>query len=234
MNRKSVNSEGQTVLLISNDTAFCGVARGDFQLRRADVRVSSVGEVEAALLIMEKIAPSVILLAEEVVARDTPSHGLRLDAAVRALGAHAPVVVLGNTEFEPRLAALVAAGAVEYVARGDGYMNIAMGLLEMHLAKAKPEHISENPPSIRAEAPPKDFGEVLRHELNNPLTGILGNAELLLADIIRKNDGRLPAGGQQRVETIATLAVRLRETVRQLSQEWEARQEAEKELATSR
>jgi hypothetical protein len=36
------------------------------------------------------------------------------------------------------------------------------------------------------------FGEVFRHELNNPLTGILGNAELLLAEVRRKNDGRMP------------------------------------------
>jgi signal transduction histidine kinase len=69
-----------------------------------------------------------------------------------------------------------------------------------------------------------DFGEVLRHELNNPLTGILGNAELLLVEIHRKNDGRIPHGGERRLETIAALAVRLRETVRRLSQEWEARQ----------
>ena len=66
-------------------------------------------------------------------------------------------------------------------------------------------------------------GEILRHEMNNPLTGILGNAELLLAEVRRKNDGRLPNGGQQRLETIAALAVRLRETVRRLSQECEAR-----------
>jgi signal transduction histidine kinase len=58
--------------------------------------------------------------------------------------------------------------------------------------------------------------------LNNPLTGILGNAELLLAEIHKKDDGKLPHGGRQRVETIAALAVRLRETVRRLSQEWEA------------
>jgi signal transduction histidine kinase len=32
----------------------------------------------------------------------------------------------------------------------------------------------------------RDFGEVLRHELNNPLTGILGNAELLLVELRRK------------------------------------------------
>jgi signal transduction histidine kinase len=63
---------------------------------------------------------------------------------------------------------------------------------------------------------------VLRHEMNNPLTGILGNAELLLAEIHRKDDGKLPSGGQQRLETIAALAVRLRETVRRLSQEWES------------
>jgi signal transduction histidine kinase len=69
----------------------------------------------------------------------------------------------------------------------------------------------------------EDFGEVLRHELNNPLTGILGNAELLLSEIRRNDDGRLPAGGLQRLETIATLAVRLRETIRRLSQEWEVR-----------
>src|SRR5215472_13177637 len=71
--------------------------------------------------------------------------------------------------------------------------------------------------------PFEDFGEVLRHERNYPLTGILGNAELLLAEIRRKRDGRVPSGGEQRLETIATLAVRLRETVRRLSEEWEAR-----------
>jgi signal transduction histidine kinase len=53
--------------------------------------------------------------------------------------------------------------------------------------------------------------------LNNPPTGILGNAELLLAEVRRKNDGQLPNGGQQRLETIAALAVRLREAVRRLS-----------------
>lgn len=46
---------------------------------------------------------------------------------------------------------------------------------------------------------------------------------LLLAEIRRKKDGKVPSGGEQRLETIATLAVRLRETVRRLSEEWEAR-----------
>jgi signal transduction histidine kinase len=66
----------------------------------------------------------------------------------------------------------------------------------------------------------RDFGEVLRHELNNPLTGILGNAELLLVEM-RRNQVELPPQAQTRLETIAVLAVRMRETVRRLSEEWE-------------
>ena len=67
----------------------------------------------------------------------------------------------------------------------------------------------------------RDFGEVLRHELNNPLTGILGNAELLLLEMRRKNVDLTPQA-QARLETIATLAVRMREAVRRLSEEWKA------------
>ena len=67
----------------------------------------------------------------------------------------------------------------------------------------------------------QEFGAVLRHELNNPLTGILGNAELLLVELRRKNL-ELPAQAQLRLETIASLAVRMRETVRRLSEEWKS------------
>src|SRR6202047_5036163 len=107
------------------------------------------------------------------------------------------------------------------MARSD--MSKALDLMEHRLTRR--QRIAESVPAKAAEQWSKDFAEVLRHELNNPLTGILGNAELLLAEISRKNDGRLPHGGRQRVETIAALAVRLRETVRQLSHQWEARRD---------
>ena len=58
-----------------------------------------------------------------------------------------------------------------------------------------------------------DFAAILRHEINNPLTGILGNAELLL---VHHRD-KLPAGALQRIETVIDLAVRLRESTRRLS-----------------
>src|SRR2546427_867969 len=68
-----------------------------------------------------------------------------------------------------------------------------------------------------------DFGEILRHEVNNPLTGILGNAELLLAELRRRKDNSMPPTAQQRLQTIADLAVRLRETIRRLSDDLQKR-----------
>ena len=62
-----------------------------------------------------------------------------------------------------------------------------------------------------------DIGEIFRHEINNPLTGILGNAELLLG-----HRDRLSAVDTQRLQTVVDLAVRLRETIRRLSNEWES------------
>lgn len=76
---------------------------------------------------------------------------------------------------------------------------------------------SKESPAASAGAP-EGFGEILRHEVNNPLTGILGNAELLLA----RRDS-LPPAAVQRLETIAELAIRLRETIRRLSEKAEAR-----------
>jgi signal transduction histidine kinase len=69
------------------------------------------------------------------------------------------------------------------------------------------------------------FGEVLRHELNNPLSGILGNAELLRAEMRRQRSTQFSDGNLKRLETIAALAVRMGETVRRLSQACEARAE---------
>ena len=116
---------------------------------------------------------------------------------------------------------MIAAGAADFVERKGDFLAEARTIIQRRLRQGQPG------PAIVPEILDEeyeDFGEVLRHELNNPLTGILGNAELLLAEIHRESDGRIPPGGEQRLETIAGLAVRLRETVRRLSQEWEARQ----------
>src|SRR6266566_2522792 len=143
----------------------------------------------------------------------------------------ATLCATARREFEARITGLRVAtvssvAAARRILEGNSPAVIlleeaSVGPVQRRLEQAQKMAASTSDHLMQGEA---DFGEVLRHELNNPLTGILGNAELLLVEIHRKNDGRIPHGGEQRLETIAALAVRLRETVRRLSQEWEARQ----------
>jgi signal transduction histidine kinase len=220
------------VLLVSDDAALCAAARRELESRQEGLRVAAVSTIDAARRVVADRAPAVILLED---ARSEPEGPLgkapHLDAAVASLSRYAPVVVIGDAGRESELAALIAAGAADYVPRAEDSLLAALRLVEGRLHRT--QDLAACPASWRVECNTgglefvsEDFGEVLRHELNNPLTGILGNAELLLAEVRRKNDGKLPEGGKQRIETIAALAVRLRETVRRLSIEWESRHSA--------
>jgi len=214
----------QTILIVSDDAALCAAARREFEASIAGVRVASVSSVAAARRILEEESPVAILLDEAAIVPETDTaEGIlpRLDAVVTSLAVYAPVVVLGTAPRRPELSALIDAGAADYIMRDGGCLPSALGLIRSRLRQA--QRVADSTHETFEEAA-EDFGQVLRHELNNPLTGILGNAELLLAEVHRKNDGTLPHGSEHRLETIAALAVRLRETVRRLSQEWEARQ----------
>ncbi len=64
----------------------------------------------------------------------------------------------------------------------------------------------------------EEVGKLVRHEMNNPLTGILGNAELILA-----SEHELPDEVRSRVTTIVHLAVRLRDLVKSLEERLQRR-----------
>ncbi|HUI73505.1 MAG TPA: histidine kinase dimerization/phospho-acceptor domain-containing protein [Candidatus Acidoferrum sp.] len=226
-----MSAQGQTVLLISDDAMLCAEARRELQAQEEGLRVSSVSSVDAARRIVEDSAPTVIVLEEASAgcqAEDPRIKVPRLDAVVSSLAAYAPVVVLGPERRPTELSALIAAGAAEYVGTNGKYLPEAASLVRRRLDQARhmgisAEFLREHVDNKNADGSEEDFGEILRHELNNPLTGILGNAELLLAELRRKSDERMPHGGLQRLETIAALAVRMRETIRRLSQQWEER-----------
>jgi signal transduction histidine kinase len=211
----------QTVLLVGSDAWLNGEARAALATLCPGVRVSMVSSVDGALEVVREAPPTTILIAAESAAGEG-SSSVPLDAAVNALAVYASVVVVGEAGASARLAALIDAGMLDYVPRSEK-IAVVIDVIERHLQRAR--SVADTVPGV-SEDWSRDFAEVLRHELNNPLTGILGNAELLLAEINRKNDGRLPQGGLERVETIAALAMRMRETVRQLSNQWETRSEA--------
>jgi len=225
-----MSTQGQTILLVSDDAAFCAAARRELEAKQKNVRVAAVSTVDAARRMVGDAAPAVILLEDSSMCSEAPAtlDGLTppfapLESVVSALAVSAPVVVVGGAGHERELTALIAAGVADFVTRSGGCLPQALDFVEQRLREARELPSTALRAVLSEDANTEAFGEVLRHELNNPLTGILGNAELLLAEVRRKNDGQLPNGGQQRLETIAALAVRLRETVRRLSQDWETR-----------
>ncbi len=161
------------------------------------------------------VEPSVILLDESAA----PTAGPRstLERAAALLTEAGPVVVVAAADRQSDLAFLISSGAVDFVTRRGSFVSIAADSVERRIRLAEYAEASLGPSAVE---PSGDFGEILRHEVNNPLTGILGNAELLLA----RRDS-LPLTAIERVETIAELAVRLRETVRRLSHAWESRED---------
>jgi signal transduction histidine kinase len=161
-----------------------------------------------------RVEASVFLLDESGL-EDQSKEGLQ--ATVTELVEIAPVIMVAAPVRQPELKLQISAGAADFVARSGNFVPVAVGLVERRIRLAAEGVLgrSDGPDDGRS----RDFGEMLRHEVNNPLTGILGNAEMLLA----RRD-RLPASAIERLETIANLAVRLRETVQRLSSAAELRQ----------
>jgi signal transduction histidine kinase len=154
-----------------------------------------------------RTAPAAILVDQQLLL-DSP-----LDEALRQFSATAPVILLAPLEYQAEAAPLVAAGNVEFVAHEGNFVSLAASLIERRLRWAAMSESLCGPPWAKFSG---DIGEIFRHEINNPLTGILGNAELLLG-----HRDRLSAVDTQRLQTVVDLAVRLRETIRQLSNAWE-------------
>jgi signal transduction histidine kinase len=152
-------------------------------------------------------APRGILLDEAILL------GAPLIDLLRQLPETAPVILLGAIQHRADISRLVAEGDLEFVARTGDFIPLAASLIERRLRWAQRSESTLGPPWAGL---PSGGAEILRHEINNPLTGILGNAELDLA-----HRDRLPAADTQRLQTVVDLAVRLRETTRRLSNAWE-------------
>jgi signal transduction histidine kinase len=155
-----------------------------------------------------KYSPHAILLDEDLL-EDAP-----LVKSVHELNAFAPVILVAAPARQPEIAQLVAKGGVDFVARVGDFVPLAAGLIERRLRWAE---FSASALASSGLAFSEDIGEIFRHEINNPLTGILGNAELLLA-----HRDHFPSVDLQRLQTVVDLAVRLRETVRRVSNAWES------------
>lgn len=206
---------GRTIFIVSADAAVTQECIRELAASGGRYQMRTASSVEQARREFHRAAPSVVFLDESAV--EGPPGGESLESAVALLSEAAPVVVAAAPEKQVALTFLITSGAVDFVTRTDRFLPIAAGLLDRRARMAERLSGMIQFPSSELAG---DFGEILRHEVNNPLTGILGNTELLLA----RRD-RLPPAAVERLQTIAELAVRLRETVRRLSNAWEEHDE---------
>jgi signal transduction histidine kinase len=196
--------------------ALFGVADATLaeRLNRETERFAGFGHVAIATDFAElrrqsaSFSPRVILLDEEIL------MGALLEESLRQLTEAAPLVLVAGIARQTEVERLVAEGDVDFVARAGDFAALATSLVERRLRWAER---SETPLGAPWNGFPAETAEIFRHEINNPLTGILGNAELVLS-----HRDRLPPADAQRLQTVVDLAVRLRETTRRLSNAWEA------------
>jgi signal transduction histidine kinase len=218
-----MNRTGKQILLVSADSELCRMLEGDLKPGGDAFEIVTLSDPEAARAMARDGLPAAILLDESAFAVSLNARceqAEQLEAAAAALAQSAPVVVLARPEHQSEMATLVSAGVADFVARAGDFLPVVVALMERRLRAA-----DRSEPVPRSIFEPEDFGETLRHELNNPLTGILGNAELLLAEIRRRTDDRLPQAALPRLETITDLAMRMRETIRRLSHQWEGQRD---------
>ena len=197
-------------------SALFGVADATLagKLRRESERYAGIESIFAAADFSELrrqlalSSPRAILLDEEIL------NGAPLLESLRQLTETAPVILVASVGHEREIAGMVAEGDVDFVARAGEFAAMAASLVARRLRWAAQSQSALGAPWAGL---PADTAEIFRHEINNPLTGILGNAELVLS-----HRDRLPPADTQRLETVVDLAVRLRETTRRLSNAWEA------------
>lgn len=192
-------ARNRLVLCLSNNEG-CGN-------HREIARASHWDELKAR---SARLSPQTIVFDDSIL-----PAGVSLEEAARRMALFAPVIVIAPSEKQSQLISLLGAGEIDFVARSGEFLSLAAAFVERRLRP--PQAIELEFRSAWTADLPSDFAEVLRHEINNPLTGILGNAELLLSQL----RGNLTPVSVQRLETVVDLAVRLRETIRCLSAEWE-------------
>ncbi len=210
-----MNVTSRTIFIISGDPERAQQCIDELAAFGGRYRTPTAASVDQARKGIGRTAPAAVFLDESAIG--ILDREETLESAAALLTETAPVVVAAAAEKQSGLTFLITSGAVDFVVRTREYLPLVAGMLDRRVRMA--ERATAMVQFSRDDLP-GDFGEILRHEVNNPLTGILGNTELLLA----RRD-RLPPAAIERLETIAGLAVRLRETVRRLSNAWDEHHE---------
>jgi signal transduction histidine kinase len=208
--------EQDAVLIISDDAEFARTVVGRWQ--------------------MEPAVPTFTLMGSDLPSGATRAAGSvtivgprvhRLSAILASLEASGTSVICVTAEGD---AAALRTGypRVLFVRQGDGWCDVLVQLASEVLRRCQAAgrlHRSEQ--LLGASNRHATLGKYMlemRHGLNNCLTSVLGNAELLLLE-----PGTLSAEAREQIETIHTMALRMHEVMQRFSSLESEMQFAEKE-----
>lgn len=212
------------VLLISNDMALA--QRVQVLVQRLSVDLEWQRQSESP---MHWPASSLVLLDEDGLPEEMPDDLAGSATAEMSPRADGEIVAAGAEDApEPRPQAIILLLASQGMRRSlalqvgfrdvlykDQRLSHLPWVLQEHLnalrlRRVRQRQESEDEPDLD----PTVFS--IRHEINNPLSGILGNAELALA-----NKSKMPGDVRERLERITQLAMQIRELLRSpAASEW--------------
>ncbi len=194
--------EQSTVLIISDDAEFYGALmsrwqaspeRPNFTLMRGDL--------------CHALDPETFDIA---IVRSVEAQVQSL--VVRSLKLlEKPVIIAGGEQV-----GTVSGSAAITVPQREGWLDtlvlIASQVLQRYAAERHAQEIAEAHASAEREATLGRYMLEMRHSLNNALTSILGNSELLLLE-----PGSLDTGERIQIETIRDMSLRIHEVLRRFS-----------------
>ena len=210
VNLKIEPTDPQVILCLAEESLAAQLASAVLQSGRRCTFLACRAPDELVQL-LQRESPSLIVLDDGIL------DGVIQEDMLLHLTESVPVEVMAAPERQVDLARWVAQGDVEFISKTGNFVPLAAGVIVRRLRWTERARAMLG---LQWNNMPPDFASILRHEINNPLTGILGNAEMLL---VHHRD-TLPLPGIQRLETIVDLAVRLRETTRRLGDAWDSEQ----------
>ncbi len=138
------------------------------------------------------------------------STGPELLQQVLGLRRRLPVIFLTRPGGEKEVAAALDRGAAGYVVEGNSLPVLLSSVLDRAVSAERSRELERRGRDLQHRTELRALATALRHELNNPLTGILGNAEMGLAT------PSLPAALDHRFRNVARMAEQIRDVLSQL------------------
>jgi signal transduction histidine kinase len=207
--RKSLETsavDAPVVVIFSEDPDFSRAIVGRWQLERVVPAFTLMGGDACG-----ELAPESVSLA--ILGRINPGQLVPLDAllsrSARPALLVAPDVATAQLvrEQHPRLLVLPAHEGWQ-----EAVVLLGAEMLRRLHAEARAQRAEQMAGVSERNASLGRFMLEMRHNLNNALTSVLGNSELLLLD-----PGTLPAGQRSQLETIRNMAGRMHEVLQRFS-----------------